>query len=59
MRKIILLSDLKMDNVINLPILKIEYIQKDIDLTSYDALIFTSKNAIYSVDSFNKDWLNI
>ncbi len=59
MNNIVLLSDLKYDKVINLPLLKIEYIPSSIDLTQYDALIFTSKNAIYSIDSFNQEWKNI
>ncbi len=59
MRSIVLLSDIKYENVVNLPLLKIEYLPSIVDLLQYDALIFTSKNAIYSIDSFNKDWKNI
>ena len=59
MAKIYLLSNQKYSNVENLEVFHIEYIKSDINLSSYDALIFTSKNAIYSLDSFNKDWKNI
>lgn len=59
MAKIYLLNDIKYDGVENLEVFGIEYIKSDVDLNDYDALIFTSKNAIYSIDSFNKDWINI
>ena len=56
MAKIYLLSNQKYSNVENLEVFHIEYIKSDIDLSSYDALIFTSKNAVYSLDSFNQNW---
>ena len=59
MRDIILLNDLKYEGIINMPIFKIEYIEASIDLSQYDALIFTSKNAICAIDSFNKEWKGI
>ena len=59
MNKIYLLSNQKYPNVENLEVFQIEYIKSNIDLSIYDALIFTSKNAIYSLDSFNKDWKKI
>ena len=59
MSKIYLLSNHKYSDVENLEVFHIEYIKSDVDLSSYDALIFTSKNAIYSLDSFNKNWKNI
>jgi uroporphyrinogen-III synthase len=59
MSKIYLLSNQKYPNVENLEVFQIEYIKSNIDLSIYDALIFTSKNAIYSLDSFNKDWKKI
>lgn len=58
-RKIYLLNNIKYDGVENLEVFGVEYISSDINLKKYDALIFTSKNAIYSIDSFNKDWKNI
>ena len=57
MPKIYLLNDQKYLDVENLEVFQIEYIKSEIDLSKYDALIFTSKNAIYSLDSFNKKCL--
>ena len=59
MSKIYLLNDQKYQDIENLDVFGIEYIPSNIDLSTYDALIFTSKNAIYSLDSFNKIWKNI
>jgi len=59
MSKIYLLNNLKYEGIENLKVFSIEYIASDIDLNEYDALIFTSKNAIYSIDSFNKTWKEI
>jgi uroporphyrinogen-III synthase len=59
MSKIYLLNNLKYDGIENLEVFGIEYIKSDINLKEYDALIFTSKNAIYAIDSFNKTWNNI
>ncbi len=58
-KKIYLLNNLKFDGVENLEVFGIEYLASEININNYDALIFTSKNAIYSIDSFNKDWKNI
>ncbi len=58
MSKIYLLNNLKYEGIENLEVFGIEYIKSQIDLSQYDALIFTSKNAIYSLDSFNKSWKN-
>ncbi|WP_418185615.1 uroporphyrinogen-III synthase [Aliarcobacter vitoriensis] len=59
MSKIYLLNEQKFENVENLEVFDIEFINFDIDLKKYDALVFTSKNAIYSLDKNNKDWKNI
>ena len=59
MSKIYLLNNLTYDGVINLEVFGIEYLESKIDLSKYDALIFTSKNAIYSLDSFNLSWKDI
>lgn len=59
MREIVLLNDMKFKDVRNLPIFTIEYSQTNIDLSIYDALIFTSKNAIYAIDSLTKEWKTI
>lgn len=59
MAKIYLLSNQKYPNVENLEVFQIEYIKSNIDLNKYDALIFTSKNAVYSLEIYNKNWKNI
>ncbi len=59
MNKIYLLNNQKFDDIINLEVFSIEYLSSNINLNTYDALIFTSKNAIYSLNSLNKDWKTI
>ncbi|MBL6970465.1 MAG: uroporphyrinogen-III synthase [Campylobacterales bacterium] len=59
MSNIYILSDKKVKGAINLPVFEIEFIPQDINLKVYDAIIFTSKNGIYSIDSFNQDWKDI
>lgn len=59
MNPIYLLNNQKFEGVENLEVFKIQYLQSDFDLNSFDALLFTSKNAIYSLNSFNKQWKNI
>ncbi len=56
MSKIYLLNNLQYEGVENLEVFKIEYIKSNIDLNQYDALLFTSKNAVYSLNSFNNKW---
>lgn len=59
MSKIYLLNNQKFDDVINLEVFKIDYIKKELNLKNYDALVFTSKNAIFAIDSFNDEWKDI
>ena len=59
MSKIYLLNNIPFDGVENLEVFKIKFIPSVININEYDALIFTSKNAIYSLDSFNNEWKNI
>ena len=61
MGRIYLLSDYQINNpkIKILPVFKIEYLPKKIDFSKYDGIIFTSKNAIYSIDSFNSSWKNL
>jgi uroporphyrinogen-III synthase len=56
---IYILSDKKVVGAINLPVFDIEFLPQDIDLSKYDAIIFTSKNGIFAIDSFNKNWKDI
>lgn len=53
---IYILNDKKVKWAKNIPVIKIEPIKVDLDFSSYDALIFTSKNAITSLNSYNKSW---
>ena len=56
---IFLLNDTKVQWAKNLPLFKITYIKKEIDFNKYDAIVFTSKNAIKAVNSYNKNWKKI
>ena len=56
---IYILSDKKVKDAINLPVFKINFIKQKIDFFSYDALIFTSKNALYSIEHYKENWKNI
>jgi uroporphyrinogen-III synthase len=53
------LGDKKVQNAKSLPVYKINYLESDIDFTKYDALVFTSKNSVMAIDSFNKNWRSI
>lgn len=53
---IYILNDKKVKWAQNLPVFAIQPIQQTINLEAYDALIFTSKNAIYAIDALNKTW---
>lgn len=55
---IYILSDKKVKWAKNLPMIKTEPIKVDIDYSKYDAIIFTSKNAIIAINSFDKKWKN-
>lgn len=59
MKKIYLLNEQKHKDVENLELFQIEYIKSDVDLAKYDALIFTSKNGVKALNSFNQDWRTI
>lgn len=59
MAKIYLLSNQKYENTTNLEVFQIEYVTSEVNLIDYDALIFTSKNAVYSLNSFNEYWKKI
>ncbi len=53
---IYILSDKKVKWAKNLPVFEIQPIKQDVDFSNYDALIFTSKNAIYALDAIDKTW---
>ena len=56
---IFVLSDRKFKGAKNLSVIKFDYFKKDIDLSKYDALIFTSKNGIEAIDRIDKSWRKI
>ncbi|MCF6172235.1 MAG: uroporphyrinogen-III synthase [Campylobacteraceae bacterium] len=56
MSKIYLLNNDKFENVINLPIIKINFFCKEVNLDLYDAIIFTSKNGVRSINKINDKW---
>lgn len=56
---IYILSEKRYQDAKNLPCIVIKYIDKKIDLSLYDALIFTSKNGVNAIDRINKDWKKI
>jgi uroporphyrinogen-III synthase len=55
-QNIYVLNDKKVKWAKNLPVFKIETIKQEIDFSKYDALIFTSKNGVKSIDSYDKKW---
>ncbi len=57
MRYIYLLNNDKYEGIKNLPVIKINFFQKEIDLDSYDALIFTSKNGVRAIDKIDRNWI--
>ena len=57
MSDIYLLNDDKYGGVKNLPMIKINFFQKRVDLDLYDALVFTSKNGVRAIEKIDKDWI--
>jgi len=56
---IYILSDKIVDGVKNLNLLEIEFKDEVIDLKNFDALIFTSRNAIKAIDRLDKSWIDL
>ena len=59
MAKIYLLNNQKFPEVENLEVFKVQSLKIDIDLKPYNALIFTSKSAIFALEDNKLDWKNI
>jgi uroporphyrinogen-III synthase len=53
---IYILSDKKVPHAINLPMFEIHPLHKKVDYSFYDALIFTSKNAVLSINEMDQEW---
>lgn len=56
---IYLLSDTFHEGVVNLPQIKVTCKEIELDLASYDALIFSSKNGVRAINRINKSWKKI
>lgn len=53
---IYLLSDTSAKEVVNLPVIEIQIKEQKVDLSSYEALIFTSKNSVSAIEKINPLW---
>ncbi|MDR0697070.1 MAG: uroporphyrinogen-III synthase, partial [Christensenellaceae bacterium] len=56
MPKIYLLNDAKYEDVENISVFEIKYLNPKFTPKKYDALIFTSKNAVLGLDNIYKKW---
>jgi len=55
-RLIYLLSPLKKEGTISLPMISFEVVAKEIDFSSCDTLLFTSKQAVVSANTIDESW---
>ena len=56
---IYLLSDSYHEGVTNLPQIKILYKEMNLDVSSYDVLIFSSKKGVKAISKIAQDWIKI
>ncbi len=56
---IFILSEKEYEGAENLPAIVIKFLSPKISLSSYEALIFSSKNGVIGVDKLNSDWKKI
>lgn len=56
---IYILSEKQYEDAENLPVILINHLSKKIDLSSYDALIFSSKNGVIAIDALTDSWKDI
>jgi len=59
MAKIYLLNNQKFDNIENLEVFKVKSTKYSIDCSKYEALVFTSKSAIFSLEENQINWKRI
>lgn len=59
MRPIYLISQTPYPGVIHVPILSLRFLTPDIDFSAYSGLIFTSKQAIKSLQNYPDMWKNL
>ncbi len=53
---IYILSEKRFEGTKNLPVIKIRYYDKKVDLAPYQALVFTSKNGVEAIDRVDNSW---
>ena len=53
---IYILSEKEFAGALNLPVIKIHFLEFEVDLSKFDALIFTSKNGVEAIDRVDKKW---
>ena len=58
-KHIYILSDKKVKYAKNLPMIETKVIEQELDLSGYDALIFTSKNGVKYCDALTSEWKRI
>ena len=58
-KNIYVLSDKQVNYAKNIPVIQTKVIEQDLDLSTYDALIFTSKNGVKYSDRLTSDWKKI
>ena len=56
---IYLLSPLVKEDTISLPMIRFQTIVEEVDLSDCDVLMFTSKQAVKSIDQLNSEWKKI
>jgi uroporphyrinogen-III synthase len=56
---IYILSQKEYEGAKNLPCIVINYLEEEIDLKKYDALVFTSKNGVEAIDKITKGWRKV
>jgi uroporphyrinogen-III synthase len=59
MLEIYLLNDTKYEGVKNIGVFEIKYLKPKFTLKNYDAIVFTSKNAVFGIERVYKEWKNL
>ena len=55
---IYILSEKEFKGALNIPVISIQFFNFRIDMSQFDALIFTSKNGVEAIDRVDKRWRN-
>ncbi|MEA1918663.1 MAG: uroporphyrinogen-III synthase [Campylobacterota bacterium] len=58
-KSIYLFSKTPCEGVVHIPILAIEFLHVSLELSQYDALVITSKQALFALEKYNPRWKNI